>query len=461
MVKMKIIMEEMRMIKKNKTRKMTKRIIALTLSFMMIFTGCANSSGKKDNESGDSGYSAGLKNLSENKKSTEIFETSFEKKHVTALSKSGEDILYEIMNEADDVNANYLISPISIQMALGMTASGSAEDTNTRRELMEVLMPGLDEEPAAFDEEMASLTRRMENDADVKWNVANSIWVKDDGRVKLRDTYVSDMAKYYDADIFMTPFDADTLKDINSWVNDNTNKMIPEIIKELSPEARIVLVNALAFDGEWEEAYEDYQISEDEEFTNADGSKSKVTMMSSEEAAAIKLAGGLGFIKPYKGGKFSFVGILPPEGMDTKEYMEKIANDSSGFSEAYLSADYSRDVYADMPEFKTEFGITLDDTLHALGVNEAYSDDAQFFEMITDDSYPVKISTVIHKTLIDVSRNGTKAAAATLVAMDECEDAELPYVEPYIIRLNRPFVYAIVDNESGIPVFLGVQNTMP
>ena len=79
--------------------------------------------------------------------------------------------------------------------------------------------------------------------------------------------------------------------------------------------------------------------------------------------------------------------------------------------------------------------------------------------MVADDSEPVKIGTVIHKTMIDVSREGTKAAAATVVMIDKAGAFYNP-LEPYEINLDRPFVYAIVDNETGVPVFLGVQNTM-
>ncbi len=241
-------------------------------------------------------------------------------------------------------------------------------------------------------------------------------------------------------------------------MKENTRDRIPEILNDLSPEARIALVNAMAFDGEWETEYEESDINEEGEFTNADGTKKTVPMLYSTESRAILLAGGLGFIKPYKGGKYSFVGILPPEGMSTEEYVKKIAEDPTGFSEAYLTADSSKDVYVTMPEFKTEYGIVMNDVLDQLGVKEAYSDGANFHAMVTDESAPVKIGSVIHKTMIDVDRHGTKAAAATVVIMDKC--SAIVVDEPYSVVLDRPFVYAIVDNASGVPVFLGAQNSM-
>ena len=438
---------------------------AFALTAGMLLTGCGSSGGNASTST-QSGtvqpekpaYSASITNLSENVKKIEIPETPMGKEHGQILSKSGAVLLAKSMELENDPNGNYLISPISIQMALGMTATGSDAGSATRKELMNVLFPGGGDDPAVLNEEMATFAKRMQDSKEASWNVANSIWVNNNANVKLRDTYVNDVTNYYKAELYQAPFDQNTVDAINKWVKENTRDRIPEILKELSPEAQIALVNALAFDGEWETKYEESDINEEGEFTNADGTKKTVPMLYSTESRALHLAGGLGFIKPYKGGEYSFVGILPLEGMSTEEYVKKIAEDPAGFSEAYLTADSSRAVYVTMPEFKTEYGLVMDDVLDQLGVKEAYTNGAKFFAMITDDSAPVKIGTVIHKTMIDVDRHGTKAAAATVVVMEKSAAIEME--EPYRVVLDRPFVYAIVDNASGVPIFLGVQNSM-
>ena len=452
-------------------KRRTAKIAAMMLTFGMMLTGCGNSAGSTNsgNSAADPnrgsvvepekpGYGAGVTNLSANAEKLEIPDTPMQRSHSAALSKSGEVLLSKTMELGNDPNANYLISPISIQMALGMCVTGSDPDTATRKELMNVLFPGAGDDPAALNEEMATFAKRMQESKEASWNVANSIWVNDNGRVKLRDTYIRDASNYYKAELYSAPFDQSTVNAINQWVKENTRERIPQILNDLSPDARIALVNALAFDGEWEDQYEDDQINEEGRFTNADGTETKVAMLNSTEARAIKLAGGLGFIKPYKGVQYSFVGILPPDGMSTEEYVKKLAEDPSSFAEAFLAADDSREVYVDMPEFKTEYGLAMNDVLNQLGIKEAYTDDAHFGAMVADDSKPVKIGTVIHKTMIEVDRHGTKAAAATVVVMDEAMGI-MPE-EPYFITLDRPFVYAIVDEESGVPIFLGVQNSM-
>ena len=107
-------------------------------------------------------------------------------------------------------------------------------------------------------------------------------------------------------------------------------------------------------------------------------------------------------------------------------------------------------VHVRMPEFKTEYSIMLNDALKEMGIVKAF--ESADFSRICD--VPLKISRVYHKTFVEVDRKGTKASAATAVIMD----AETAVMEPELDReviLDRPFVYAIIDSESGIPMFIG------
>jgi len=448
--------------KKHRSGTIKRHAVALGVAMALALTGCGSSS--DGSTSGGSGTvtpdrvqtDAGIVNLSEQVTRVELPETSMAGEHGTALSRSGFLLLNKLV-ETGDANANYLISPISLQTALGMTVTGADAGTDTEKELMAVLMPGVDGKPDTLNAEMATVAKRMQTAEGVSWNVANSIWVRNNIGVTLRDSYISDVTSAYAAELFSAPFDQSTLDALNAWVNKNTKERIPTILDKLDQNAAMVLINALAFDGAWDEPYQDSQIS-DGTFTNADGSTSKVTMLGSHEDQAILLDGGVGLIRPYKDNEYSFVAILPPEGMSANEYLSKVVSDGDSFSEAFLNASWSRGVNAAIPEFKVEYGVTMDDTLKALGVKEAYSDSAHFRAMLTDDSKEVKIGTVAHKTMIQVDRTGTAAAAATAVEMRT--KGAVMTEPPYQVILDRPFVYGIVDNASGIPVFLGVQNTM-
>ena len=197
------------------------------------------------------------------------------------------------------------------------------------------------------------------------------------------------------------------------------------------------------------------------EFTNADRSTSNCTMLSSTEDRYFTLGEGTGFIKPYKGGEYSFVGILPEEGVSPEEYIKDLVKNNEDFSKAVREAEYG-EVYVTMPEFTTDYGNEgMVDVYKNMGMNLPFDQDkADLKGIFTNDSNSkVWIDKIIHKTHIEVDREGTRAAAVTAVEVDTCA-AVMPVAEPVVITLDRPFVYAIVDNETGIPVFLGCMNNM-
>ena len=381
-----------------------------------------------------------------------------------ALSESGFRLLQQVCEQEQTQGQNVLISPGSAQMALGMTATGSDTDSNTQKEMMQVLMPGCNAAPADLNSEMSALTGRMTSTKypdKVSWQVSNSVWSKTNDTVQLRESFVADVMEAYGAEFFEEPFDESTVQKVNDWVKENTRDRIPKILDSLTEDTVILLINALAFDGAWQDPVEDERVQKGT-FTNADGTVSNVNMMSTHERRAILWNGGIGLIRPYKGGEYTFVAILPPEGQTAEEYLELIVStDGEFFSEAYRNADTKRGVNAKIPEFKVEYGVLLNDSLKALGMQEAFSrDDACFGAMVTEDSDPVYISKVIQKTSLKLDRYGTEAAAATVVAMEK-NGAALDQPVPYEVILDRPFIYGIVDNASGVPIFLGIQNCMP
>ena len=112
-----------------------------------------------------------------------------------------------------------------------------------------------------------------------------------------------------------------------------------------------------------------------------------------------------------------------------------------------------------MPEFTNDYEVGLGDLLSDLGMEDAFDEDnADFSLMAQIPGSNIFISKVIHKTHIEVDRNGTRAAAATAVMMDEAACADIdPIVNVY---LDRPFIYMIVDTETGTPVFMGTVNSV-
>ena len=147
--------------------------------------------------------------------------------------------------------------------------------------------------------------------------------------------------------------------------------------------------------------------------------------------------------------------ILPEdENVDINEFIANLTPEE--YWEFWNSQDDSMEVYTVMPEFKSEYDIHLPAILSDMGMKDAFSDtDADFSNMTKKDVY---ISDVIHKTYIEVDRKGTKAAAATAVVMTEKCIAE-PDPARYV-TCDRPYAYAIVDKDTGLPVFLGTVETV-
>ena len=283
----------------------------------------------------------------------------------------------------------------------------------------------------------------------------------------IRPEVVPDFAtavkNYYGADIWMAPFDQTTLEDINGWVNDQTRGMIPGILDEIHEDARMYLINAMAFEGEWMCQYEKSDIFEGSLFTNYDGSTTEVTMLYSTENEYFNIAGGTGFIRPYKGGEYSFVGILPEEGTSVEEFLAKLAENGEDFADVIKNPEYSYDnVIVRIPEFSSEYFVEMSSILQDMGMEEAFNpltaDLSGMVSAVDDPDYNAYIGRVLHKTFIDVNREGTRAAAVT--AIETLDAACAMPVEQVYVYLDRPFVYGIVDNATGLPVFLGTVNQL-
>lgn len=352
----------------------------------------------------------------------------------------------------DDIKSgkNAMISPESVMMALGMTANGAKGDTLSQ---METALGGKGID--AINNAMQYRMNRFMANEDVSFNVANSVWVRDDAnRIQMSQDFCDKVKSVYNADSFLAPFDSTTLDDINSWVNKNTNNMIPNILDDIPDEAVAYLINAIAFEGAWADNYEVYQISEDDKFTNYKGEEEKAVMLYSQEGSYFSDENTTGFMKDYEGHDYAFMAMLPSEDTDIADYVAGIDGDK--LSKLWRSA--SGDVNVCIPEFTFDYNNELSDELKSMGMELPFTESADFSGMAETSSGALYINRVIHKTHIELDRNGTKAAAATAVEMtDECAMEE---EEPKIVYLNRPFVYAIIDKESGTPIFIGAVNTL-
>ena len=346
---------------------------------------------------------------------------------------------------------NYLVSPLSAELALAMAANGAG--SATLDQMQQTLAPGL-----TIDQINAILPAwayGLPTSDGAKVYVANSVWCNKDSNIDIKQDFLQANADYYRAGTYSGPFDAGGVKDINAWVDKNTDGMIPSMVDKLDPTTAIVLLNALAFDAKWAAPYKEPDIMSGT-FTNAAGQPETVDFMSSTEMTYLDDGLARGFTKPYDSGQYDFVALLPDEGVTMADYLASLSGD--GWVET-LTRTENAVVETKLPQFSFDYSTSLVDSLKALGMTDAFGPAADFAKMGTGHAGPLEnglfLSDVRQKTFIDVTPVGTRAGAATAVY-----GAGAAPPGPVEITLDRPFVFAIVDSATKLPLFMGVLNSV-
>ena len=365
------------------------------------------------------------------------------------------DFAVSLLQNTLEENKNTLVSPYSAAQALAMTANGA--QNNTLKELMDVIGGGMDID--SFNKNMAGFRENRPIEEYGRLLTANSIWYKNDKRRFIADeNFLLTNKSYYDAQIYSAPMNSDTINDINDWVKLHTEGMIPKIVDKFEDDVIMALVNAVSFDAEWQIPF-DGSTDRKGFFTAADGKAQDAKVLSDTHYENyLKDDEASGVLYNYSGGKYAFAAILPNEGISANEYTKGLTAEK--FSSLLNSAETVK-VKLQMPKFSVDYSQDLNDTLKAMGIKDAFDENkADFEKMGTAELGGIHINKVLQKTHIDVDEEGTKAAAATYIEMGAPTSAAPDLTEPKQVILNRPFVYAIVDTETNIPIFIGTLNTL-
>ena len=348
----------------------------------------------------------------------------------------------ELMKGTYKSNANCLISPLSVVLALAMTANGAAGETLSQ--MLDVIGGGMPLDD--LNAYLSAYAKNLPTSKMAKLHIANSLWLNDREDFSVQKKFLADCAGWYDAAIYQLPFDDAAVKEINSWVSHNTDKMIRKIVESLDPNDRMMLLNAICFDSKWLISFDKPR---EETFVRADGGQEKASMMYSTEGEYFEGSGYTGFSKAYTHG-YKFVGILPDENVSLDDLIAGLDGEKLS---AMLAGGVSADVRIGLPKFSYECGTSLVDCLKKLGMTDAFDRSADFSPMSSTDLY---VSGVEHRTFIEVTEGGTRAAAVTGVTM--AAKTAAPSLKTVI--LNRPFLYMIVDTENSLPVFIGTVNSV-
>ena len=364
---------------------------------------------------------------------------------------------------ASDAQANVFISPLSIARCLAMAQNGA--DGQTLSQMEQAIGLGVDaanEYLHAYGERVAgrlhgTATAREAVKAALPIDLAESIWIKGDAGLEVKESFLQDSVDAFDAEIYRAPFDDATVKDVNAWVDAKTDGMIDHLLDGIPSDALLYLISALAFDDAWEDPY-DADLTEDATFTCEDGSRLDARLMASRETSYLENDACRGFIRPYGGYDFAFVGLLPREGVSVTQLVESLTSEGL---ERLLVPRGGYEVEAKLPKYALSFETQLVDALRALGMRDAFDAAAADFSRMGKASQNLYVGEAIHKTFIEVNEEGTRAAAVTEMGVEATSALEPtePVVEEVI--LDRPFAYLIIDYQVGLPVFMGAMARLP
>jgi serpin B len=359
--------------------------------------------------------------------------------------------LYQSLRARD---GNLVYSPYSISLALAMTYAGARGETEAQMAQTLHFLPKHKLHAAlnALDLELAKRGAADSNDATpFQLNIANAVWAEQ--TFPFLQTYLDVLAQNYGAGIQLADFinQYETVrKEINSWVNHETNDKIHDLLPEgvLKPSTRMVLVNAIYFKADWRTPFDPNNTYE-APFHLLDSSAVQVNMMS-ESLSAVPYAQGDGYQAislPYQGDTADMVIIVPEEGR-FEEFESTL--DAQKLNEILGSMQPGGGLQLELPKFSFPTDFSLKEQLMALGMSNAFDPDRADFSGMTGkrDLY---IDNILHKAFVAVDEKGTEAAAATAVIMD-LTSIMLPDVT---LTVDRPFIFLIRDLHSGQVLFVG------
>lgn len=355
-----------------------------------------------------------------------------------------------LKNEAD--RGNKIISPLSIYLALSMVYNGA--DHATKDSIEKVLqLKGIDINSlnAVCNTLISSLPGE---DNKVRLDIANSIWYRKNSYQPFT-SFLNLIRNDYQATVSGLNFDdPNAVNTINNWVSEKTNGKISTVLQSISPADLMFLINAIYFNGRWKYAFNGSNTTNDA-FYLQDGTQKAVPFMKQTIRTKMFTDSAYTILElPYGGGKAYSMYLLTPFNHHESLKTFALAIDQNRLSEALNKMD-SASVNLQMP--KWEYAYELNDMrpeLSMLGMGIAFSGAADFSKIYDRSQISVYISKAIHKAYIKVNEEGTEAAAVTVIGM---EYTNLPAAPP-VFKLDHPFLYAIIEKQTGAVLFLGMVN---
>ncbi len=376
-----------------------------------------------------------------------------------ALAKELNGFAFDLYHAVPgEQNSNLIYSPHSITTAFSMVYAGARGETEAQMAKVLHFLPQKHQHPAAnaLERQMAGLGSDappigQEQGEAFQLKVANAVWGQRD--FPFLDAFLQTLAQHYAAGVRAVDFGDDpegVRKIINGWVSDQTKGHIPDILPQgiIDESTRLVLANAIYFKAGWLYPF-DENGTQDGPFTRLDGSKVAVPMMHQGIGPTFEYGVGDDYqavVLPYTGETVEMVVIVPKTGR-----FEAVEADlGADFLENVRAGTKPRELVLSMPRFDFESQLNLTEILPGMGMPDAFDSGLADFGGINKGG-GLFISAALHRATIAVDEKGTEATAATAIAMA----ASAPATPPLHLTIDRPFIFTIVERETGTILFLG------
>jgi serpin B len=365
----------------------------------------------------------------------------------SAYHKFGFKLFVDVVKQ--EAGKNVFLSPHSVATVLSMLYVGASGDT--RRALEKTLhLEGLDPEVIKqVNREFLRVFSQL--DPGVELTLANSVWVR--MGLDFKSDYLEQVGEFYEAEIRGLDFgDPGAATSINEWAATKTKGKISHIVDRLDSQMVMALMNAIYFKGQWFREF-DLAKTQEKPFHLDNGKQKPVPMMS--RSGSYKYCEGRGFqavVLPYRDERFGLYLFLPGKERSLDAFLQEL-NEANWEQWMLEFSEHPGEVV--LPRFKFEYGTVLNGTLTAMGMGEAFHLERANFQGIRA-ARDVFINQVVQKALVEVNEEGTEAAATTVAKFR----FGAPLEPPKLFRLvaDRPFFFAIRDNQSRVVLFMGVVN---
>lgn len=340
---------------------------------------------------------------------------------------------------------NWLVSPFSLQCALGMLSNGANGETHDEILYTLGLSQYSQEEVNAYFKKLIEGLHTVNSAITVK--TSNSVW--GNAGVPLKEDFQKMNIENYSAMVSQLDFsDPSAVDQINAWCNQTTEGLIPSILEEVNPTATVYLLNSLYFKARWESEFAPEKTQEGY-FNTSSGKVVKADFMQTQRMAAyVENEWFTSTSLSYQNDSYVMRLILPQPEISIDQVLQALSESDGNLWENVVLAD----INLKMPRFTLENKLDLVSTLQALGMNKAFTNEADFSSMSDISTY---ISLVQQATRLKVDEEGSEGAATTVIE-GYLSDLMRPLPEEEVdFFLDRSFLFQIIEQSSGTILFMG------